>query len=86
MYSIEINSQPQKFIRTQSKHIQKRILKKIRSLAENPFPPKCVKIHAAPNLHRVRTGDYRIVYHVQREENRIIITKVGHRKDVYDLL
>ena len=32
--------------------------------------------------YRIRTGDYRIRFRV--EQNRVIIDKVGHRKDVYE--
>ena len=86
MYSIELKSQPKKFIRAQSRDIQKRILNKIERLKDNPFPPKCVRLRVDPDLHRIRSGDYRIIYHVQPELNHIVITKVGHRKDIYDLL
>jgi mRNA interferase RelE/StbE len=86
MYSIELKSQPQKFIRRQPKDIQERILNKIESLKDDPFPPQSARLREDPNLHRIRTGDYRIIYHVQRQENHIVITKVGHRKNVYDSL
>lgn len=31
---------------------------------------------------KLRVGDYRVIYRVER--NRIIVLKIGHRKDVYD--
>ncbi|MBW1956810.1 MAG: type II toxin-antitoxin system RelE/ParE family toxin [Deltaproteobacteria bacterium] len=40
---------------------------------ENPF-------------HRVRSGDYRIVYEINEASKRIIILKIGHRKEIYDRL
>ena len=34
-------------------------------------------------FHKIRTGDYRIIYEVQEEVLVILIVKVGHRKDIY---
>ncbi len=33
---------------------------------------------------RVRVGDYRAIYEIDRKTNRIIVLYVGHRKNVYD--
>ncbi len=33
---------------------------------------------------RVRVGDYRAIYEVDRGTNRIIVLYVGHRRSVYD--
>ncbi|WP_237743588.1 type II toxin-antitoxin system RelE/ParE family toxin [Pleurocapsa sp. PCC 7319] len=35
------------------------------------------------SLYRVRIGDYRIIYEIQDKTLLIIITKVGHRRDIY---
>lgn len=35
------------------------------------------------NHWRLRTGDYRIVYEIDREEESVIIWAILHRKDVY---
>ena len=34
-------------------------------------------------MHRYRCGDYRIIYTLDREEKRLMVLTVGHRKDVY---
>jgi mRNA interferase RelE/StbE len=34
-------------------------------------------------LYRYRWGDYRIIFASDREEGRISILHIGHRKDVY---
>jgi len=33
---------------------------------------------------KVRVGDYRVIYEIDRTSNRVIILFVGHRKNVYD--
>jgi len=34
-------------------------------------------------LYRYRTGDYRLIYIIDRAENLISILHIGHRKDIY---
>ena len=35
--------------------------------------------------YRLRVGDYRVVYGIDRTQKRIIIYAVGHRREVYRL-
>jgi mRNA interferase RelE/StbE len=62
---------------------RKRIIEKIDSLAENLPNREITKLKGNNPFHKVRTGDYRIIYEVQEEVLVILIVKVGHRKDIY---
>jgi mRNA interferase RelE/StbE len=33
---------------------------------------------------KMRVGDYRVIYEIDRSSNRVIVLFVGHRKNVYD--
>ena len=33
---------------------------------------------------KIRVGDYRIIYEIDRSSNRVIVLFIGHRKNVYD--
>lgn len=63
------------------RQVEQRILR----LAEDPFPPdaKSLKGKQFAGLHRVRSGDYRIIYQVERQKLLVLVVKVGNRKDVY---
>jgi len=37
-------------------------------------------------LYRIRLGDYRIIYQVDDKKVRVLIVRVGQRKDVYEAL
>lgn len=37
-------------------------------------------------FHKVRYGDYRIIYEIHDDRLIILVVKVGHRKDVYKKL
>ena len=60
----------------------KKIVQRIKTLAENPRPPGCEKL-TGQERYRVRQGRYRIVYSIHDDELTIWIVKVGHRKDIY---
>jgi mRNA interferase RelE/StbE len=62
----------------------KRILDRIKMLAEDPRPSGSEKL-TGQERYRIRQGQYRIVYSIQDDELTVwvVIVKVGHRKDVY---
>ena len=62
---------------------QKRIAEKIEILAESLPDPAKTKMKGDNPFHRIRVGDYRIVYEIQNEILLILILKIGHRKEVY---
>lgn len=64
--------------------VQSQIARTIDELETNPRPSGCTKLKGeGPDLWRVYSGVYRVIYAI--EDARLIITviRVGHRKDVY---
>lgn len=59
-----------------------RISRKIFDLANNPYPYGNQKL-GGDKGYRIRIGNYRIVYVVNKTNKTIVITKIGHRRDVY---
>ncbi len=60
----------------------RKIIKRIRALAQNPRPPGSQKL-SAQQRYRVRQGDYRIVYSIDDANHIVDIFKIGHRKEIY---
>jgi len=58
-----------------------RILKCFELLAQNPRPPGCEKL-SGQERYRLRQGVYRIIYEIQDDRSKVIVVKVGHRRDV----
>ena len=52
-------------------------------LSQNSYPFGVRKLVGHNQLHRIRVGQYRIVYEVDNEEQVILITRIRHRRDVY---
>ena len=63
-----------------------KIKKKIDDLAENLPDPATTKMKGNNTFHRIRAGNYRIVYQIHEDRLVILVVKVGHRKDVYKRL
>jgi len=62
---------------------RRRIVARIGKLALQPRPPGGEKLAGADGWHRVRQGDYRIVYAIDDERREVVVVKVGHRREVY---
>ncbi|MBI5178352.1 MAG: type II toxin-antitoxin system RelE/ParE family toxin [Nitrospinae bacterium] len=62
--------------------IQRQIASKITGLAKDPFPASSKPLKGE-NTHRLRSGDYRILYAVDTRAQTVTIVKIRHRKDAY---
>jgi len=82
-YRIEIKGSAAKALKKIPKANRKRIVEKIDSLAESPPNPDTTKMKGNNPFHKVRIGDYRIVYEIQEDVLVILVVKIGHRKDIY---
>jgi mRNA interferase RelE/StbE len=61
-----------------------RIDRKILALAENPRPPGCKKLRGYKDQWRIRVGDWRVLYIVDDNARRVSVTRVAHRREVYE--
>jgi mRNA interferase RelE/StbE len=59
-----------------------RVRDAIRALAQDPRPPGCLKLTGREGW-RIRTGDYRVIYEIDDEQQAVTVLHVGHRRDVY---
>lgn len=82
-YRIEVKKSAAKSLRKMPKADQKRIADKIDSLAENTPNPDTTKMKGNNPFHKIRVGDYRIIYEIHENVLSILIVKIGHRKDIY---
>ena len=61
----------------------KRIQKVVIQLEINLFPGNSRKLEGLESFYRIRVGDYRVVYLVEKTVKIVTVTKVGHRREVY---
>lgn len=82
-YRIEFKKSSAKALKAIPKTDQRRIARKIDSLAENPPNLEKTKMKGNNPFHKIRVGVYRIVYEIHDDVLLILIVKIGHRKDIY---
>jgi len=83
-YSLEIKQSAQKELDAVDDSVFRRIDRKILALADNPRPPGCKKLRGYKDQWRVRVGDWRVVYLIDDEAKLVTITRVAHRREVYE--
>lgn len=59
-----------------------RIVARIQALAQDPRPPGAEKL-SGQERYRIRQGDYRILYEIGDAVPRVMVVKIGRRRDVY---
>lgn len=62
--------------------VQRRLIPRIDGLADEPRPSGCEKLTGAEG-YRIRVGDYRVVFVVDDQHRSVLVTRIGHRRDVY---
>ena len=81
-YSIEIKRSAAKELTQLPPKDRGRIIARIQALADDPRPVGAEKL-SGQDRYRVRQGDYRILYEIEDQVLRIMVVKIGHRRDVY---
>lgn len=81
MYELIFDDEAIEFLNKLPKEMKRRIWDKLTSTKENPF-------HFFERLtgrtdYKLRVGDYRVVADLDRGNNTIKVTIIGHRKNIY---
>ena len=76
-----VRSAEKEFLRLPG-HIQTRARSKMLALELDPRPTGCKKLSGS-DRHRIRIGDYRVVYNIDDPQKHIAILSIGHRREIY---
>jgi mRNA interferase RelE/StbE len=82
-YSILLAPPAERQLKALTEPVQKRIVKRLRMLKENPRPQGVKKLAGEEDLYRIREGDYRIIYTIQDKQLIVLVVKIGDRKEIY---
>ena len=83
-YSLEIKRSAQKELDALDDTLFARIDRRILALADNPRPAGCRKLKGYKDQWRVRAGDYRVIYTIDDPTRTVSVTRVAHRREVYE--
>lgn len=82
-YSILLAPSAERQLKALAAPIQKRIVKRLRTLTVNPRPQGVKKLVGEDELYRIREGDHRIIYTIRDKELIVLVVKIGARKEIY---
>lgn len=82
-YEVVIEKRADRELRRLPKTDRERVSDAIAALAEDPRPPGCKKLVVKPEAWRIRVGDYRVVYRIDDRILRVMVIRVGNRRDIY---
>ena len=83
-YALGIKPSARKELENLSDSLIARLVPKINSLAADPRPSSCRKLHGYKDVWRIRVGDYRVVYIIDDDRKIVSITRVARRREVYE--
>ncbi len=83
-YNLGIKPAARKELEKLSDVLLARVVPKIESLATDPRQAGCKKLQGHRDLWRIRVGDYRVVYIIDDDEKSVSVTRVAHRREVYE--
>lgn len=81
-YRLDITPKAEKEYLRLPKPAQEKARQKIILLEDSPRPYGSKRLKNT-DFHRLRVGDYRIVYSINEEDRLVKILSIEHRKDVY---
>ena len=82
-YTIEFTASALREFHKLDHQTQGRIASKIEELRDDPFPPGVRKFYGEADHWRIRVGDYRMIYRIEKRRVVVVIVKIGHRRDIY---
>lgn len=83
-YTVDIKQSARRELEDLSNSLVARLVPKIGGLAANPRPSGCRKLRGYKDLWRIRVGNYRVVYFIDDDRKTVSVTRIAHRRDVYE--
>jgi mRNA interferase RelE/StbE len=83
-YAVELKSSARKELESLPDTVLARVLRRLESLRQDPRPAGCKKLRGYNDKWRVRIGDWRVVCIVDDKARLVSVTRIAHRREVYD--
>ena len=83
-YRVALVSSAEKELQHLPAQVASRIVPRLERLASVPRPAGCKKLKGGDKQWRIRVGDYRVVYEIDDVAKTVDVTRIAHRRDVYE--
>ncbi len=81
-YAVYLKRSAEKELAGLPREVHQKIIKRLLTLKDNPRPPGAKKLWGGER-YRLRVGDYRVLYTIDDALQKIEVSAVGHRREVY---
>ena len=82
IYTVELENRARRDLLSLQKDVQGRVVDALESLQKEPRPPGAKRLVAKAG-YRIRIGAYRVLYTVEERPPRVLVYRIGHRREVY---
>jgi len=82
-WQVIIHRRAEKVLQRLPKDILQRIRSAIRELSSEPRPEGCKKLAGYDNLYRIRVGEWRVSYAVEKDRLIILVLEISPRGGAY---
>jgi mRNA interferase RelE/StbE len=83
-YSVEVKPPARKELEALPDNMLSRVVRKVESLGQTPRPAGCKKLKGFKDQWRVRVGDWRVVYIIDDKAKLVSVTRIAHRREIYE--
>jgi len=83
MYRIEYSKQSIRVLRRMPTNTAMLIRSRIETVAQDPFAAPGVKKLVGRDGYRLRVGDWRVLYFLDGQRLRVLVTEIGPRGGIY---
>jgi len=81
-YTVLLHPKAAKELQELNEPMRSRVKEGLKELSSEPT--KAGKLLRGSKFWSLRVGDYRAIYEVSDEAERVVVLFIGHRRDVYD--
>jgi mRNA interferase RelE/StbE len=83
-YAVELKPSARKELESLPDTVLARVVGKLEALKGDPRPAGCKKLKGYKDQWRIRIGNWRIVYIIDDTARLVSVTRIAHRREVYD--
>jgi len=85
-FGVRLQAEAAEQLRALDSKVRRQIRSKLVWLGDHAEELRHLPLHRdLAGLYKRRVGSYRIIYQVLRDDRVLVVHRIGHRRDVYDI-